>query len=106
MLSFLDIVGFKGPFINECLFPNFFHCGYEVAISMLLYSTNTGKSQSDRLQYDTIRKCQSTFGNQVHASPQSTAETVVLLDEKGRYTRFVRDPCSSMWYQRLLEGCK
>ena len=105
MLSFSDIVGLNGPFRHEGPFPNFDHCGYEVAIGMLLYSTNTGKLHSDHLQYDTIRKCQSTFGNQVRASPQATAETLVLLDEKGRYKRFVRDPCGSMWFHRFLEGC-
>ena len=69
MLSFLDIVWLNGPFIHEGPFPNFDHCGYEVAIIMLLYSTNTGKLHLDHLQYDTIRKFQSTFGNQVRASP-------------------------------------
>ena len=44
MLSFSDIVGLNGPFRHEGPFPNFDHCGYEVAICMLLYSTNTGLS--------------------------------------------------------------
>ena len=105
MLRFSDTVGLKGPFIRECHFPDFDHCDYEVAISMPLYSTITGKLHSDHLQYDTMGKCQSTFRNQVRASPQATSETLVLLHEKGRYTRFIKDPYVSMWFHRFLEGC-
>jgi len=29
----------------------------------------------------------------------------VFLDEKGRYKRFVNNPCGSMWFNRFREGC-
>ena len=70
MVYFSETVGLSGPFIHEGPFPNFDHCGYEVAINMILHSTNRGRYRVYHGQYDTIRKAQSTFGNQVRSSPQ------------------------------------
>ena len=85
MLKFSQSVGLKGSFIHEGPLPPHDYCGYEVAVNMLLYSRNPGTRAGDHLQYDTIRKFQSTFGNFLRASPQSASRTMALLDNKGRY---------------------
>ena len=54
MVEFLQLVGLEGPFkyTQQLLWSD--HCGYEVAIEILLYSRREGKN-TDHLQYDTIR---------------------------------------------------
>ena len=96
----------QGPFDYEGPYPDFDYCGYEVAVEILLYSTQPGKHGRDYLQFDTIRKFQSTFGNVLKASPRGASKNWGLLDEGGRYKRLVDDPCASYWFKRFLKGCK
>ena len=102
MLKHSETVGLKGTFCRNGPMPLGDYCGYEVAVNMLLYSTGKGKRSSDHLQFDTIRKFQSTYGNLIKASPQSAQKILGLLDDKGRYKRLVEDPCASMFFQRFL----
>jgi hypothetical protein len=105
-LSLSHLVGLKGPCVHDGPYPDYDHCGYEVAIDMLLMSRRPGKNARTHLQFDTIRKLQSAFGNQVRSSPQSTRTVMALGDQKGRYLRFATDPCASLWFHRFLEGCR
>jgi hypothetical protein len=84
-LSLSHLVGLKGPYVHDGPYPDYDHCGYEVAIDMLLMSRRPGKNARSHLQFDTIRKLQSAFGNQVWSSPQSTRTVMALGDQKGRY---------------------
>ena len=95
MLNFSALIGTRGPFDYEGPFPDFDYCGYEVAAEMLLYSTQPGKYGRDYLQYDTIRKFQSTFGNVLKSSPKGASQNWGMLDDAGRYKRIVDDPCAS-----------
>ena len=45
--------------------------------------------------------CFSTFGNHIRADPQSTSETLTLVDGKGRYQRLVNNHCTSIWFIRF-----
>lgn len=51
-----------------------------------------------------ICQFQSTYENQVRAPPQESSEALVLLDENGRYTRFVNNSCGSVLFHRYQEG--
>jgi hypothetical protein len=101
-----ELVGLKGPFIHQGPLPDHDHCGYEVAIEMLLYSKREGKHSKDHLQFDTIRKLRSCYSNQVRASPQANQESVSLGDAKGNYQRFSTDPCGSFLFYRFMRGLK
>lgn len=79
-------------------FQVFDHCGYEVAIIMLLYFTNLGKIHKDCLQYNTIQQYQYLYGNQVKTTLQITFDTLVLLGKKERYKRFGNDMYGSMLF--------
>jgi hypothetical protein len=106
MLSLSKLAGLKGPCVHDGPYPDFDHCGYEVAINMLIMSRRAGRNSRTHLQFDTIRKLQSAYGNQVRSSPQSTRTVMALGDQKGRYLRFSTDPVASLWFHRFLEGCR
>ena len=106
-LSLSERLGLKGPFLHEGPMPSHDHCGFEIAVSMLLKSKDTnGKHSKSYLQFDTIRKLRSSYGSQVRASPQSNTVKLSLVDEKGYYRRMVMDVCGSLWFSRFIEGCK
>jgi hypothetical protein len=48
-------VGLDGPYLQEDFLPAHDHCGYQVAIQMLLDSRRPGKYSNSHSQYDTIR---------------------------------------------------
>jgi hypothetical protein len=106
MLKLSQLVGLQGPCVHDGPYPDYDHCGYEVAIDILLMSRRPGRNSKTHLQFDTIRKLQSAYGNQVRSSPQSNKTVMALGDQKGRYLRFSTDPCASVWFHRFLEGCR
>jgi hypothetical protein len=105
-VSLSQLVGLEGPCIHNGPYPDYGHCGYEVVIDMLLMSRQTGRNSKTHLQFDTIRKLHSAYGNQVRSSPQSTKRVRALGDQKGRHLRFFTDPCASLWFHHFLEGCR
>jgi hypothetical protein len=105
-LRMSKLVGLEGPYNHEGPLPGFDHCGYEVAIEILLYSRRQGKHSRTNLQFDTIRKLRSAYSNHVRASPQSNREAIALGDSKGNYQRFSKDPCGSFWFYRFMKGMK
>jgi hypothetical protein len=100
------LVKLKGPYIHRGPLPDYDHCGYEVAIQMLLHSRRKGKTDASYVQFDSIRKMRAVFSNQVRASPQATAVTLSLGDQVGHYQRFSIDPCASFWFARFFQGCR
>jgi hypothetical protein len=101
-----NLAGLRGPCVHDGPYPDYDHCGYEVAIGMLLMSRRPGRNSKSHLQFDTIRKLQSAYGNQVRLSPQYTRTVMALGDQKEWYSRFATDPCASLWFHRFLEGCR
>ena len=106
MLEFSDIVGLEGPFRHTKLMPWRDHSGYEVAIAMLLFSRRKGKHSVNHMQFDTVRSFRTVYGNFIRASPQATLHQSSLGDNAGRYLRFNRDECGSLWFTRFIEGMK
>lgn len=100
------LVGLDGPYLHKGPLPDHDHCGYEVAMQMLLYSKRPGKHSASHLQFDTIRKLRGSYSNQVRASPQANWESMSLGDAKGNYQRFTKDPCGSFWFYRFMKGMK
>jgi hypothetical protein len=98
--------GLQGPYFHYGPMPSYDHCGYEVAIQMLLHSRHPGRYSRDRVQLDTIRKLRTCHGNQVRASPQANKQTLSLGDQKGCYQRFSADLAASFWFYRVFDGCR
>ena len=85
ILKCSDEVGLKGPFEYQGPFPSYDYCGYELGVDILLYSKHKGVTDTNHLQYDTIRKFQSAYGNFVRSTPKGASQLLTMLDDKGRY---------------------
>jgi hypothetical protein len=105
-LRMSSLVGLSGPYNHDGPLPNYDHCGYEIAIEILLYSRRQGKYSEKNLQFDTIRKLRTAYSNHVRASSQANQEATSLGDSKGNYQRFSIDPCGSFWFYRFMKGMK
>jgi hypothetical protein len=99
-------VGLLGPYEAEGPLPEEDHCGYEVAIEMVLQSRRPGRYSPDYTQFDTIRKLRSAFSNHCRAAAKANRVSLALGDQKGHYQRLGSDPCSSFWFYRFIEGAR
>jgi hypothetical protein len=88
-------MGLLGPYEANGPLPEVDHCGYEVAIEMLLHSRRAGSYSDAYTQFDTIQKLRSTFSNYCRALAKSNRISMALGDNKGKYQQFATDPCSS-----------
>jgi len=105
-IEMCKLVGLDGPFVQIGDLPDYDYCGYEVAISILLYSRKPGRHDKNYTQYDTIRHFRSTYSNYVRASPQANFQTLSMGDFNGNYSRLVPDECGSLFFKRFMEGLK
>ena len=105
-LKLSALVGLQGPYLHDGPFPAYDHCGYEVAIQMLLYSKRKGRTNKSHLQFDTIWKVRTSYANQIRASPQMNRKTLSMGDMRGNYQRLTLNPCASMWFGKFVKGCK
>ena len=90
----------------DWLVPDHDHCGYEVALGMLNASKGKGKNVTTHLQFDSIRRFPTVFGNHLRVRPKAVSQALSMVDTKGHYRRMADDPCASMWFTRFKEGCK
>jgi hypothetical protein len=66
-----NTVGLFGPYEAEGPLPEFDHCGYEVAIEMVIQSRQPGRYSSEYTQFETIRKLRSAFSNHCRATAKA-----------------------------------
>jgi hypothetical protein len=105
-IQMASLVGIPPPIPPPGPPSDFDHCGYGVAIQMLLKSRLAGKYHTIHQQWDTIRKLRTAYGNQVRASGVYNASVELMCDGEGKnYQRLSDDPCTSMWFMRFLTGC-
>jgi hypothetical protein len=105
-LEYSLLAGLEGPYWHDGPLPAYDHCGYEVAIQMVLKSRSPAKHSSTYTQFDTIRKLRTVYGNFLRSSSLANSQVMALGDEKGRYQRFSTDPCGSLWFHRFVTGCR
>jgi hypothetical protein len=100
-------LGLDPPYLEPGPLPNFDHCGYGVAMQMLLASQEPGRHSSVYKQFDTIRRFKTGYGNQIRASAQANSEVTAIGDADGKsYQRVCSDPCASIWFGRFITGCR
>ena len=92
-------LGLEGPFVHRGPMSMHDHCGYEVAVAMVLYSTRPGRNDKRYTQFDTIRKLRSIYSNFTRASTQSSRSNLALSDLHKRYVKLVPDECASFWFK-------
>lgn len=93
-------------YVVTSAFPEWDHCGYEVAIQMVLASLKPGRYSKEYTQWDTIRKLRTAASNQYRASGQAGGTELALCDDRGHAQRLSFDPCASVWFIRFFIGCK
>ncbi|KAI2494744.1 hypothetical protein MHU86_19781 [Fragilaria crotonensis] len=98
-------MGMRGPAEAPGPLPNVDHCGYEVAIQIVVSSLESGRYSKTHKQWGTVRRFRSCYSNQVRAARDANANPIVMTDADGKsYQRIGRDACGSLWFQRLTMG--
>ena len=100
------LLGLPGPFQITQQLPLHDHCGYQIALIMLVQSRRPGKYSRDYTQYDTIRGCRAVYSNFMRSAPQNNAQTRSLGDFKGNYHRLVWDQAGSLFFKKFMEGLR
>ncbi len=96
-----------GPYSQPGPLPNGDHCGYQVAIQMVLELLEEGRHSKAYKQWDTIRRLRSVYSNQFRASGKANSQAWSIADNRVLNTqRLLQDPCGSFWFSRFMEGCR
>jgi hypothetical protein len=99
--------GAEPPYHEPGPLPPFDHCGYGVAIQLLLKSRKAGRYHTAYQQWDSIRRLSVAYRNQVRASGAANSSTLSVGEADGKkYARVCNDPCGSLWFSRFSAGCK
>ena len=106
MIECANTVGLPGPFMVSIPPMPFDHCGYQVAIIILLLSRRPGKYSASYSQYETIRSYRAIYSNFIRASGRNNNITKSLGDFNGNYQRIVEDECASLFFKRFMEGLR
>ena len=101
-----SMVGLRGAYEHTGPYDLEDHCGYEVAITILLYSLKKGNHDKTYTQFETIRKLRSVYSNHCRTLPLANKSQLSMVDAKGSYSRLSTDKCGSLWFQRFMSGCQ
>jgi hypothetical protein len=100
-------MGMRGATEAPGPLPSFDHCGYKVAVQIVVASLGAGRYLKTHKQWDTVRRFRSVYSNQVRAAREANANPIVLTDAEGKsYQRIGRDACGSLWFLRFTLGCR
>jgi hypothetical protein len=100
-------MGMRGPAEPPGPLPKTDHCGYEVAIQIVVSSLDAGRYSTTHKQWDTVRQFRSSYSNQVRAGRDANSNPIVITDGDGKsYQRIGRDACGSLWFARFTLGCR
>ena len=106
-ISLARSVGMEPPYHEPGPLPLFDHCGYVVAVQVLLKSREAGRYHSSHQQWDTIRRLIVAYRNQIRAGGVANSSSLSVGESDGKkYSRICEDPCSSLWFARFTAGCK
>ena len=82
------------------------HCGYEIAVDMVLASRAPGRHSKDCLQFDTVRKLRTAYGNFERCSSVAAHNNVIIQNDADEVGEIVSVATSSLWFTRFVKGCK
>lgn len=105
-LEICESLDIKSPFVHQHTMPAWDHAGYSVAIAILIKSRKPGKHDERYQQYDTVRQLRSSFSNFIRAAPSSSGYTLALGRSDGVYDRLNYDVCSSLWFEKFMQGMR
>jgi hypothetical protein len=91
--------GMKGAAEAPGPLPKTDHCGYEVAIQIVVASLGAGRYSKTHKQWGMVRRFWSAYLNQVRAARDANANPIVVTDADGKsYMRIGHDACGSLWF--------
>ena len=106
ILQSSNTLGLKGPFEHTGPCPPYDHCGYELAINMLMHSRRPGKYSKTHTQFETVRMLRSAYSSHVRTTPNQNVNQLSWVDKKGQYVRLTDDKCGTLWFSRFMIGLK
>jgi len=76
-----------------------------IALSMLMMSVEkSGNHSKEYLQFDTVRRLRTAYGNFLRTSNQECHINSSMVDTNGRYSRMSQDECGSLWFHQFMVG--
>lgn len=106
-MTISESLGLSGPYRAPGPLPPFDHCGYEVALQMVIASLKAGRYAATHQQWDTFRRLWTAYSNQVRSSRIANQMWFSLADGNGSsYNQLLVKPCGSLWFQRFMAGCR
>jgi len=106
LIDVSSIFQMPGPFFHPGPLPLVDHCGYQIAVSMLLLSRNPGRHDRNYTQFDTIRTYRSTFSNYTRSTSDNNGASLSLGDLNGNYQRLTHDEAASFFFKRFMIGLR
>ena len=106
VLKFSKKLGLAGPFSSEGPMPFYDHCGYEIAVYMVLHSTQAGRHNKKYVQFETIRQLRTCFGNFVKISSSNVHRGLTVDASMGLQRDILNSPTNSLWFRRFFSGCR
>lgn len=95
-----------GPFKSYGPMPGFEHCGYEIAVDMVLSSRSMGRHSKEHTQFDTIRKMRMSFANFERVSSVKAYDSLGIDSGSGDMKDIQSLVTSCIWFRRFVVGCK
>jgi hypothetical protein len=103
-IKLLEKIGLDAPYTRDGPFPFHDHCGYRVALQVLLYSLEPGRGKNKYCTFDTVRRMRSIYTNFVRATPQANWPSLSMVDHEGHYQRFNTDISGSYFFSNFIVG--
>ena len=106
ILTTSQLVELPGPFKSFGPMPLHDHCGYQVAIDMVLFSTQSARYSKDYTQFDTIRHLRSAFGTFDLISSKGATMNLTISGSGSQTREINQSPTSLIWFRRFYAGCR
>jgi len=101
-----DELDLPSPFVTHGPMPREDHCGYQIAISMVLASLRPGKHSKAYTQFDTIRNLRTAFGAFEMSSSANGDRNLTVSSSGNTCKDILRSPTSSVWFRHFYSGCR
>ena len=86
--------------------PESDHCGYELAVEMVIYSMRSGQYSKNYMQFDTIYNLRSCFSHFIRVSSSNIKSSLTISNATGSHKDITQCPTGSIWFCCFFLGCK
>ena len=104
MLKMSREVGLKGPFVSWGVIPEWYYCGYEVAIYTALDLRRGARHIDFRAQFNALRRVGSCFGDFCEASSINSCVKLALCTGEMGCKGIWKLHATSFWFGKFVVG--